>query len=135
MVYFEQKLGSLGQPRGGGNNFRKRSITDIKFISSENNKKLYFTFLNFIFINSNWLYTKPIKVRGRLRLVHGSATATARHCARSLEGMLLMIILFRVNEWLPRQCVPPDHMSWSLLTRLGQSRVLALSELTHQIHL
>jgi hypothetical protein len=25
----------------------------------------------FIFINSNWLYTKPIKVRGRLRLVRG----------------------------------------------------------------
>jgi hypothetical protein len=68
-------------------NFRKRSITENKFISSQNNNKIA-AFFSFIFINLNWLYSKPIKVRWRLRLVRGSATAAL---ASSLEGTLPII--------------------------------------------
>jgi hypothetical protein len=84
-------LGSLEQPGGGGGvsrDFRKRSIADIKIISSKINKKIVY-FLKFIFINSNLLYTKPVKVRGRLRLVLGSETAAAQPRTRRLGRTLM----------------------------------------------
>jgi hypothetical protein len=44
-------------------------------------------FFSVSFINSNWLYNKPIKLRERLGLVRGIATAAARaayrkHCSQ-----------------------------------------------------
>jgi hypothetical protein len=50
----EQQLGWLVQPGEGGGDVRgggERSVTDIKFISSQNYKKLQFTF-ELYFINS-----------------------------------------------------------------------------------
>jgi hypothetical protein len=35
MMTSEQQFGWLGQPGGGGSDFRKMSITEIKFMSSQ----------------------------------------------------------------------------------------------------
>jgi hypothetical protein len=80
-------LVGLGNPgEGGGQRFRKRSVTDIKFISSKKyiTKNCVLLFSILFFIYSNWL---SVWVRRKLmRLVHWSATMAAH--AHSLEGTL-----------------------------------------------
>jgi hypothetical protein len=87
MVSSEQQFGWLGQ--SSGEFFLKMSIRDIHLYAFKNNKKTVVYFFNFIFItrNSNWLYTKPMKVQGGLE-THAqecdSCCIAARMC--SLEG-------------------------------------------------
>jgi hypothetical protein len=70
----------LGNRSGGGG-----SITYNKSISSQKLQKIIVYFFSFIFVNSDRLCTKSIKVRRRLRLVQWSATAAARRRARATQ--------------------------------------------------
>jgi hypothetical protein len=110
MVSSERKFGWLGQP--GGQRFSKKVHNRHSNYKLPKITKNVVYFFNFIFINSNWLYTKPTKMRRRLRLVRGSAAAAQR----SLEGTLpetLYVSIFAAKTGISFQDI--YRLKWSRL--------------------
>jgi hypothetical protein len=81
-------------------------------------------YLAFAVINNEQYFGKFGSVKLRRRGNELLCICNPRNCIRKHP------LVFCLSEWVPCECAPPGHLSYSLVTHQGRSQVPALPELT-----